>query len=103
MISVYDLQKDREEAFDVWFERWWAREDLECKIKIANCQGYTSLLLVLSNYGEYEQRRMSNDRFMLKLKEMLPGFEMEFEYRTNWLTKKEYLYGIKIWWNLVED
>lgn len=98
MLELDKLKQEREQAYDVWFERWWAREGLEHQIKISNSQGYTGYLLVLDYYSEHNQSRMSKDRFLLKLQEMLPGFKVEFRYRTNWLTKKEYLYGIHVGW-----
>ncbi len=98
MLDINKLKQEREQAYDVWFERWWAREDLEHQIKISNCKGYTGYVLVLDCYDNYEQARMSKDRFLVKLKDKLPGFEAEFRYRTNWLTKKDYLYGIRIGW-----
>lgn len=98
MLELDKLKQEREQAYDVWFERWWARGDLEHQIKIFNFQGYTSYILILDNYDKHNQARMSKDRFLLKLQEMLPGFEVEFRYRTNWLTKKDYLYGIRVSW-----
>lgn len=98
MLNVENLRQEREKAFDVWFDRWWAREDLEHQIKISNYQGYTGYILVLDNYSEYEQIRMSKDRFLLKLQEMLPNFRVEYKYSKNFLTKREYIYGIRIKW-----
>lgn len=99
MIDIKRLEEERNKAYDVWFERWWSKSDVEKQIKLANCQGYTGYVLRLGDYHQYEQRRMSKDRFLLKLQEMLPRFEVEFRYNTNWLTKKDYLYGIYIDWS----
>lgn len=99
MLELDKLKQEREQAYDVWFERWWAREDLEHQIKISNSQGYTGYVLVLDHYDKHNQARMSKDRFLLKLQEMLPGFEVEFRYKTNWLTKKDYLYGVRLSWS----
>lgn len=98
MLDIEKLKSDREQAYDVWFERWWARENLEHQIKISNSQGYTGYVLVLNCYDKHEQVRMSKDRFLVKLKDKLPGFEVGFKYKTDWLFKKDYLYGIRVGW-----
>lgn len=98
MLDINELKQEREQSYDVWFERWWAKEDVEHQIKISNCKGYTGYILVLDDYDKHEQFRMSKDRFLVKLKDKLPGFAVSFKYKTNWLTKKDYLYGIRVGW-----
>lgn len=100
MLDVEKLRQEREKAFDVWFDRWWKREDVEQKIKISNYQGYTGYILVLDDYSKYEQSRMYKDRFLLKLQEMLPNFRVEYKCSKSILTKREYIHGITINWEI---
>lgn len=43
MLDLRKLKKEREEAYDVWFERRWQKEDIEGQIKVRNAKGYTYL------------------------------------------------------------
>ena len=38
------LKQERDVAYDIWFERWCKKNNLEKKIEIANKQGYTSYM-----------------------------------------------------------
>ena len=98
MLDLKKLKKEREEAYDVWFDRWWKRNNLVHEIKIANAQGYTGYTIALSNYSDDDKHRMSNERFKKKLQEKIPGIKTKFEYRTHILTKNEFLYGVTVIW-----
>lgn len=98
MLNVENLRKDREKAFDIWFEKWWKREDLESKIKKANLMGYRGYVVTMSDYEANEQIWMCKEAFLLKLQDMLPDFRVEYKYAKNILTKNDFLYGIRIEW-----
>lgn len=76
MLNVENLRKDREKAFDIWFEKWWKREDLESKIKKANLMGYRGYVVTMSDYEANEQIWMCKEAFLLKLQDMLPDFRV---------------------------
>lgn len=98
MLNVEKLRQDREKAFDIWFEKWWKREDLESKIKKANLMGYKGYVVPMSDYEANEQIWMIKDAFLLKLQDMLPDFRVEYKYAKDIFTKNDYLYGIRIEW-----
>ena len=98
MLNVEKLRKDREKAFDIWFEKWWKKEKLESKIKKANLKGYRGYVVKMSDYEANEQIWMRKEEFLRKLQDMLPDFRVEYKYAKNMFTKNDILYGIKIEW-----
>lgn len=83
MISIDALRDDREEAYKVWFERWWARADIEREIINANARGYTFLKVNLSEGDQYTRNRMDDSLFLDNLKHKLPGFNIETDYHVS--------------------
>lgn len=98
MLNVEKLRQDREQAFDIWFEKWWKREKLESKIKKANLTGYRGYVVIMSDYEANEQIWMCKEKFLRKLQDMLPDFRVEYKYAKNIFTKNEFIYGIRIEW-----
>lgn len=98
MLNVEKLREDREKAFDIWFEKWWKKEELESKIKKANLKGYRGYVVRMDGYEEKELIWMRKEEFLLRLKDMLPDFRVEYKYSKNILTKNDFLYGIMIEW-----
>ena len=98
MLDIDKLKKEREQAFDIWFEKWWKREKLESKIKKANLKGYRGYVVTMSDYEANEQIWMRKEEFLLKVQDMLPDFRVEYKYAKNIFTKKDFLYGIRIEW-----
>lgn len=98
MLDIDKLKKEREQAFDIWFKKWWKKEKLESKIKKANLKGYRCYVVTMSDYEANEQIWMCKEEFLLKLQDMLPDFRVEYKYAKNILTKNEFLYGIRIEW-----
>lgn len=98
MLELDKLKQEREQAYDVWFERWWAREDVEHQIKIANYQGYTRVVINFRGYSLYDTNRLKDSRFSQKLTDKLPGFDIGYS-GTTWDVKDQvYKYGIGISW-----
>lgn len=83
MISIDALRDDREEAYKTWFDRWWARADIEKKIINANYQGFTSLKVDLSGGDKYTQNRKNDSLFIHSLRGKLPGFKIETSRRVS--------------------
>ena len=98
MLNVEKLRQDREKAFDIWFEKWWEKEKLESKIKKANLKGYRGYVVRMDDYEEKERIWMRKEAFLLRLKDMLPDFRVEYKYAKNIFTKNDFLYGIRIEW-----
>lgn len=98
MLDIDKLKKEREQAFDIWFEKWWEKEKLESKIKKANLTGYRGYVVTMSDYEANEQIWMRKEEFLRKLQDMLPNFRVEYKYAKNILTKNDFLYGIRIEW-----
>lgn len=98
MLELDKLEQEREQSYDVWFERWWAKADLEQQIKIANCQGYTKVIIDFNRYSLYDINRLKHSRFTQKLDDKLPGFDIGY-IGTVWDVKEQvYKYGIPINW-----
>lgn len=83
MISIDALRDDREEAYKVWFERWWARADIEREIINANSRGFTFIKIDLDNGDAYTRNRMNDSLFIENLKDKLPGFRLETNLRVS--------------------
>lgn len=66
-----ELKQEREAAYEVWFERWYNKNELEKKIEIANKQGYTSYVINYPNNRSRDYRMMSNQKFLTKLSQKL--------------------------------
>ena len=75
MLDLDKLKQEREQAYDVWFERWWKKEDIEGQIKARNAKGYTNLWISFFNgQDDYTRNRMQDIRFKDKVESKLPGF-----------------------------
>ena len=83
MISIDALRDDREEAYKVWFERWWTRADIEREIINANARGFTFLEINLGEGNQYTRNRMDDSLFIDNLRHKLPGFNIEADYRVS--------------------
>lgn len=83
MISIDALRDDREEAYKTWFERWWARADIEKEIINANSRGFTFIKIGLENGDAYTRNRMNDSLFIDNLKNRLPGFRLETNLRVS--------------------
>ena len=78
-MNVNEIKEMQSEAYDVWFERWYAKKDLENTIKISAKQGYSSYTLLVSEADdEYTRVRLSNPKTLEKLREKLVGFEVNY-------------------------
>lgn len=82
MISIDTLRDDREEAYKVWFERWWAKADIEREIINANARGFTFLEIDLGGGDQYTRNRLEDSLFIDNLKNKLPGFDIKTDWRT---------------------
>lgn len=78
MISIDALRDDREEAYKVWFERWWARADIEREIINANSRGFTFIEIDTYEGNSHQKHRKQDELFIKHLKEKLPGFDVYF-------------------------
>lgn len=92
MISIDALRDDREEAYKTWFERWWSRSDIEKRIINANSRGFTFIKIDLENGDAYTRNRMNDSLFIENLKDKLPGFRLE----TNWRVSQQLLFKDKV-------
>ena len=99
MLDIDKLQKDREEAYDVWFDRWWKKEDIEGKIKALNAKGYTNLWISFYfDCDEYTRNRLKDIRFLGKVEKKLPGFKIKYTKSQSLLSYNFYNKGIEIRW-----
>ncbi|MDU0893656.1 MAG: hypothetical protein E7A85_00105 [Anaerococcus sp.] len=98
MLDLKKLKKEREEAYDVWFERWWQKANIEKEIDIANSKGYTAYTIFIRNYDDYTQDRMSDKHFLKNLKKKLPGFGVSFDWQATIYSGVKCLHGVQIWW-----
>ncbi|MBC1937169.1 hypothetical protein HCA69_12380 [Listeria grandensis] len=77
------LQKDREEAFEVWYQRYKAREDLKKEFRISAAQGYTGYSIdCLEGYDSDVKRRKCSDEFLEHLKKDFPDLDIRRETGT---------------------
>lgn len=83
MISIDALRDDREEAYKVWFERWWARADIEREIINANARGFTFLEIDLGEGDQYTRNRLEDSLFIDNLKNKLLGFDIKTDWRAS--------------------
>ncbi|MEY8462497.1 hypothetical protein [Streptococcus merionis] len=95
-MALFDeVQQLSSESHDKWFDRYFKKYDIINKIKISAQQGYSGYLIaVLSVKDEYTQRRLDDERTLVKLREMLgEGFTVEFEitYGKNIFSGREYI------------
>lgn len=82
-MNVNDILEEKEEALDKWFERWYKKENLESRIKVAAKQGYTGITLSVSELNDvYTKRRLNNPEVINKLKKELIGFDINYEEKT---------------------
>jgi hypothetical protein len=77
-MNVDELRKIGTESYDKWFERWYEKENLEEKLKQSAMKGYSSYSYnpKSKHRTEYENRRMSDKRFVEKLEGKLDGFRV---------------------------
>jgi hypothetical protein len=98
MLELDKLKQEREQAYDVWFERWWKKANIEQEIEIANSKGYTEVTIPINYLSDYTQDRVADKRFLKKLKKKLPGFGASLAFKPTLFKNIEFLYGIRIWW-----
>jgi len=99
MLDIDKLKKEREQAFDVWFERWWQKEDIEGQIKVRNAKGYTYLWIsFFSGSDDYTRHRLLDIRFKDKMKAKLPGFVVKNDRQELPITGRAYIKGLYIRW-----
>lgn len=79
MISIDALRDDREEAYKVWFERWWSRADIEREIINANSKGFAYLKIYIPDRDAYTANRMRDNLFLKFLRRKLAGFDVCFD------------------------
>lgn len=99
MLDLKKLKKEREEAYDVWFERWWKKEDIYGQIKARNAKGYTNLWISFFNgLDDYTRNRMQDIRFRGKVEAKLPGFLIKNTKQKLLFTEEAYIKGLDIRW-----
>lgn len=77
MNLIEELQKDNEESFNIWFERWYSSRKFESKIKAANKQGFKKYTLRIDECNDhYLRNRLFDDRTINKLSEKLKGIKV---------------------------
>lgn len=79
MISIDALRDDREEAYKTWFDRWWARNDIEREIINANSKGFAYLKIFIPDRDAYTANRMKDNLFLKFLRRELVGFDIYFD------------------------
>ena len=99
MIDIKKLEEERNKAYDVWFERWWQKEDIEGQIKVRNAKGYTYLWIsFFSGIDDYTRSRLLDIRFKDKVKAKLPGFVVKNDRQELPFTGRAYTKGLVIRW-----
>lgn len=90
--------------YDKWFERWYKRMEIEKRIKESAMKGYEGTYINCNMSGdEYLRRRLQEERFVILLKEKLPGFEIGRketleDYVTILGTRKREINKVEIKW-----
>lgn len=74
------------------------KANIEQEIAIANSKGYTEYTISMRDYDTYTQHRMSDKKFLKKLKKKLPGFGVRFNFQSAIYSGVKYLQSIRIWW-----
>lgn len=74
------------------------KREIRIQNKKANLKGYRDYVVRMDDYEEKERIWMRKEAFLLRLKDMLPDFRVEYKYEKNIFTKNEFLYGIRIEW-----
>ena len=100
MISIDALRDDREEAYKVWFERWWARADIEREIINANARGFTSITIKIDE-DKYTKNRLRDDLFLKFLGKKLLGFKFSSIYTQGLINT--YKTAVKISWDISDE
>ena len=59
------------ESFETWFERWYKNEDLENTLLVSAKKGFEGYKISIKDEEEETQRRMTDTRFIFKLREKL--------------------------------
>lgn len=99
MLDLKKLKKEREEAYDVWFERWRKKEDIEGQIKVRNAKGYTYLWIsFFSGSDDYTRHRLLDIRFKDKVTAKLPGIVVKHDKQYLPFTGRAYTKGLFIRW-----
>ena len=99
MIDIKKLEEERNKAYDVWFERWWRKENIEGKIKARNGKGYTELFIPFyGGHDDYVFNRLKDSRIVGKIKDKLPGFSIRYTEGRSILRNQYYQTGIEIRW-----
>ncbi|MDT2848774.1 hypothetical protein P7H60_06335 [Vagococcus carniphilus] len=77
MDLIEELQKDNEESFNKWFERWYVSRKFESKIKTSNKKGFKKYILRIDNCEDhYLRNRLFDDRTIEQLSEKLKGINV---------------------------
>ena len=100
MISIDALRDDREEAYKVWFERWWAKADIEREIINANARGFTSIIINIDE-DKYTNNRLRDDLFLKFLGKKLLGFKFDSIYTCGLINK--YKTAVKVSWDIYNE
>ena len=78
-MNVNEILEEKEEAFDKWFYRWYKKQALDSRIKVAARQGYTGINIAVSKENDdYTRRRLNNPEVIKKLKKELTGFDIDY-------------------------
>lgn len=84
MELIEKIKKEQNESFNKWFERWFAKKNLENEIVKSAREGFNGMEIRLDlgdpdEKTKYLNRRLQDPRTIEKLKEKLPGINIEFE------------------------
>lgn len=80
MSLIEEVKKEQIESYDVWFDRWYEKENLEERIRISAKKGFTGIIINVSEVdNEYKKRRLENVKVIEKLKGKLIGFDIKYE------------------------
>lgn len=59
------------ESFEIWFDRWYKKRDLEHLLIVSSSKGFNKLSIYLNDETEYIKNRMLDKRFIPKLEKIL--------------------------------
>lgn len=80
------LKQAGEESFETWFERWYEETDLENTLINSAEKGFEGYRISIKNEEEETQRRMTDTRFIFKLKEKLgKGIKVSLDEKKKYL------------------
>lgn len=78
------LKKAQGESHDKWFERWYKKQKIEDRLLQSAKKGFSSYKIELGSHFSlpdevaYLNRRLRDERTIIRLKEKLPGIKIEF-------------------------